>query len=305
MKNITTIFLLACSFHCMSQNWLPEGMIWHYTNMEFGLPANVSEMSIIGDTLIQGKSCSILQRNLTTCDNRPIFDYMYKSDDKLFYYDFVKETFQLLCDFSAGPGDVYSIPIWPGMENLSESDSLYVRVDSVRTAELSNTSLDYFYVSYGRVRADTIYYHTWPRGEYYEDIGSAFSFFHFPENGFCDGLHSSRLRCLFHPDFGEDRFITGDAVCDSLSSNFNIVENDKIDVYPNPTRDQITIDTKENSDFTIEIFSIYGEKVESTSFNNQSSISLLVDHLDSGIYLAIIRNLRNSMTARRNIVIQE
>lgn len=89
--------------------WAPEGAVWHYTYYSggWGIYVSYMTMTVIGDTLIDGRNCSIL--NLVgPGDSIPYYNalyYTYQSNDTVFLYDGTQ--FRMLYNFNVVPGDSF------------------------------------------------------------------------------------------------------------------------------------------------------------------------------------------------------
>ena len=79
------------------------------------------------------------------------------------------------------------------------------------------------------------------------------------------------------------------------SQNFND-KNLKASLYPNPTSSSFTIEM-ENEVKSIEVFSLQGQKVLTTTVKN-----INVSNLSKGIYLVRIEDVDNAVSAQKLIV---
>ncbi|HLP63245.1 T9SS type A sorting domain-containing protein [Flavobacterium sp.] len=64
------------------------------------------------------------------------------------------------------------------------------------------------------------------------------------------------------------------------------IQKNKVTIFPNPTKDVITIELDNESDFTLEMYNLIGEKV--AHFLNQKTID--VSHLTAGIYMLKVKD---------------
>ena len=222
---VATFFLLICTTLSFAQNdWLPTGTTWTFEHSYFSTPqTDVNEHTIIGDTIIQSKTCQIVRRSKTSCDIRPIEDYLYKQNDSLFYYDSTKEDFSLLYDFSAEIGEIYPIHPWEGMNVIY--DTVFVRIDSIATFYLDTLALKEFHVSYGGrednglINFESHYIYN-PSNIIIEDIGSLGNLFHVSDNGWCDASYNGPLLCFDHAEYGNIQFGIQDCAGEFPSYNW-------------------------------------------------------------------------------------
>jgi len=92
-----------------------------------------------------------------------------------------------------------------------------------------------------------------------------------------------------------ENWITSDY---STSVNIeNLISENKIKVYPNPTRGWITINTEKSEDLKIVIFNIAGQKVYSEIINGQISTDL--SRFGSGLYIVKVGNQTEKVVVTR------
>ena len=290
---IILLFIFSFSIPLSAQNWLPTGTTWHYNNSIWGRPAPTQIVEIIGTTEILGRTCAILERELTSCNQRPKVDYMYKENDSLFYYDGNLNTFQLLYDFSAQVGDITAIPLWEGMTRpFSNDTTLFIRIDSISTFLLDSLELKRFDVTYS---FDINNFSPSLASFYIEDIGSFGNFFHRVENGFCDGFHVAGLRCFNTPGFDLLSYIGPMEECDLIIST----EDEKgippspLLLSPNPAYEKLNISGfSESSIVEWNIYDLGGKLLlngQEQLFEN-SSLNINIAELPASIYFLAIRN---------------
>ena len=77
-----------------------------------------------GDSLIEQKQCYVNNRIHTACDARPSQEFIYKEENKLYYYETTLDRFLMLYDFGAGSGDTLAIEFWPNFTG-NPTDSLF------------------------------------------------------------------------------------------------------------------------------------------------------------------------------------
>lgn len=145
------------------------------------------KFSVVGDTLINDEQTKILlEENINLKDTSCSELYM-KSDSGLVYL-FVPElnSFQLIYDFNALPGDTVHV----FCRGPSENDTIAVVVDSLSTLEVSEKSLKVQHVH--QVRSVDDKYNM--NGEIIENIG--WTGFMFPLHAWADPPYGGRLRCF-------------------------------------------------------------------------------------------------------------
>ena len=297
VKTIKLTFLFILSLikpvACVSQNWLPIGSEWTYTNSVFGQITGTNSFIITDTTSLLGQKVVTLKRRDTTCDLRPQIEYLYKNSDSLFYFENEVNEFRLLYDFGAQVGESYTIPLWQGIGN----DSLWVKVDSIGKFNIGVKELRKYYVRYGYTGVPNS--KSGPFDDDYviiEDIGSLVNLFHMFENGWCDWIHNSELRCFIHPQFGTESFTT-DRCSIPVSTPDLHVANSEVKAYPNPVSNTLTLEIIGNLPSRISLFTSHGLMVrtwESEDYEHSSqNIQISLKDLNDGLYLIQIENLFN------------
>jgi len=114
----------------------------------------------------------------------------------------------------------------------------------------------------------------------FEGIGSSFGLF---EN-FCN-FECNPQTFLSNYCVGTDDECLQDYL---LATNEYFLDN-AIDIYPNPTRDFINIDLKNNFKSKVQIFNVFGKEVFNKQFI-QNFISIDISNFTKGIYILKINN---------------
>jgi len=290
------IGFLLLSINLQSQSLLTEGTTWHYNYYIFWQGGfGYNQCYISGDTIIDQKECLIYHRLYQTCDARPITEYIYEEEDKVYYYETNLERFLLLYDYSAQVGDTLAIEYWPGF-TFPEDSLFHIKIDSIDLFYFDTFELKQFHVSYDRWDDETIEFFESPnsKGVYIEGIGSTNNFFHFTEFGGCDGSYNIGLRCFTHPTIGIENF--SDIPCDSilLAATKEIINLKKIEIYPNPFQHSFHIRSDASvTNPQIVIYNLSGEMVYQTQkqgfFTLQEELQLSV--LPSSVYMVNVFEL--------------
>lgn len=293
MRHLLIFLVIAIAHITQAQSWVGSDAQWHYTYYVFGIEKGVVEFQTDGTETILGKECRVLKKSGTSCDYRPAIEYIYKENDSLFYYDEEANAFNLLYDFGALQHEIISLPAWEAMP----FDSFYIRVDSVSYLLLSADSLRVQHVTYGFKNGDTITYYPLspenPEGMIIEDIGNRSTFFHFAEDGACDGVHIRYLRC--YSDAGMIDLKFTEEACDSLPVVASIEEVGKeqlLNVFPNPANEAITISIPDGQ-VGYNIYHVFGKLVHTLNkeiLGGRNSIMIDVSNYPSGMYYVKSQN---------------
>lgn len=290
MKRLYFLFI-ACLFLCQNnqlkaQNtWAPEGAVWHYSyHSGWGQYTSYMTMSSIGDTLIQGKNCSVL--NLVgPGDSLPDYNetyYTYEQNDTVWLFD--GTHFRVLYNFNVNPNDTfesYGHRLFP----MCYDSTTTVIVDSVNYETVNGVLLKYMIVrtpeqSWGFSSC----YNGTESFKIYQKIGCLS--YMFPHEicatdlgGVCD------LRCYEDAIFGFWTSGQYDSCTyeDGVGVN-EIDQNRIIKVYPNPISDYVSIDMVENFiTAQLEIYSFDGRILKTIKLEAGHTVLNLSD-LKSGCY---------------------
>ena len=300
-KQILTIlfFLLLNIQNIQSQSVLSQGTEWYYNHQVFWQPGNgYNRCYIEGDTVIDEKECYIYKRG-QTCDMRPMIEYIYEEDDKLYYYENSLEEFLMLYDYSAETGDTITLEYWPNF-NLNNDSLFYIRVDSIDYVQYDTLALKRFYVTYNDPWQynEIVFSETYNKGIIIEGIGSLTNFFHFFDNGICDGSYNIGLRCFDNPNYGLIQFM--DVACDYVSS-IDILDDQFIEINPNPFVDHIYIEsTIEIKDAIIVIYDISGNELIRKKINGKKKLDEVLDlsNYPASVYILNIYEYEDSAKLR-------
>jgi hypothetical protein len=90
------------------------------------------------------------------------------------------------------------------------------------------------------------------------------------------------------------------AACPMTGVGIKELSSDDIHIYPNPAKDQLTIETNVNTPYTISLYDLSGRTVLNKQAGNGSVIDIL--HVAEGIYTLIIQNKDGMLTKKLAIV---
>lgn len=268
-----TILVLLLFGSVNGQDLITEGAEWFYNLVYFGSPdIGFNRCYIDGDTVIMEKNCQIFVQEKYNCNGRPLRNYIYKEDQKIYYFDSGEERFKKLYDFALNSGDTMELETW---EHLGFKP-FYIRVDSISNFEANSRLLKMFHVTYGYRNHDgEIHFpeNSFRNSKIIEDIGSSENFFHFWDNGFCDHTYSFELRCFTAPEYPTVHFSEDD--CTTVpTSDFQLYEN--VEVYPNPVNEELHISLNgQNRIVGYRLYDLIG-KIIPTNHESFESNTLLI-----------------------------
>lgn len=270
MKHSFYIFCLFFSLQLSSQTWFPTGAEWHYGTAAPSSPSwDYVKWSSLGDSIILGKNCKILQQTygLTYKDYFGKRVYLYESNDSIFLWNKYFNQFSLLYDFNALKDSSWTF--------YNDSCSFLITVDSVYTTSINSFQLKTMHLNYSFGTIDWSY-------KIYEFIGGNSN--PFPDlydhcyGSISDLLTYGLIRCYQDSIIGFHQFGT-------IACTYNSVEeyvNQNIKIYPNPAHEKIKIEGFENVKSQISIYDIYGKLCKQVSIERDTEMD--VSTLKKGMY---------------------
>lgn len=285
-----TLFTFALLFSgANAQSFAPQGATWHYKkNFFFPQPylEHYSKLQVVGDTLINGVTCSKIQKEYPFfCNLRPTEEFVYASNDTVFFYDTTFSQFQILYDFNAVQGDSWVIRV-NGFGTANE-DTVIVNVDSTDFVTINSQTLKRLYVNYTYYNDGVPIVFSGP-SEVIERIGDTRYLFEFANfsNIICDGDWTGGLRCY------EDSIIgfydTGISDSCEYFEIYNDLEEQTISSFtiaPNPSEKFITVNMIQGSFQAIQIFDSRGRLIIKTN-----SKHIDISTFNSGLYIVRVKS---------------
>jgi len=252
--------LLAQGVKGQGYEFAPIGATWYYSLADNSIPyphTLLKYMKIVStaDTIIDSKTCRILEEFRTPIGN---FDnnlylsnrhYIYFEYDKVYYYVFATESFDVLYDYSKIQQEYWLSYFWG---NSPDCDT--VRVHAVSDTIINGHTLKSLSVSQNSCLSG-FFYNDYPIIEVIGHLHYLFPQSDFPVEG--------PLRCYEDSVIG---FYSTGLVpyCDyiGLARINEFKEDSKINIFPNPFSQSLTIKTSEiYENVQISIFDMYGRRV--------------------------------------------
>ncbi len=271
----------------------PIGAEWYYTE-KFAFSGDIKYIKIesVGDSLINGKLCKVLNKSTDIeCQFRPLTEFVYTEDNKVYFYDSIFSEFQVLYDYSLNEGDSWYIKLTQDLE----IDSLKITIDSIAYTNINDCNLKTLYVNYNYVQNPLGYDLTSVIIEKVGDIHYLFNNFTWPLIA-CDANYSDGLRC--YEDSVVGFYETG--IADSCTYVYNwvdIQEHSKISgsikVIPNPVSmgSQIIVNVENEVISQLKIFDISGRIVYKTGLKaGKNQIRIGNKNFKEGIYQIVLFN---------------
>ena len=260
----------------------------------FPIIETYTTIEVTKDTVIQGRLCSEFRFERNDSLSHPPayfyfgFDsliYLYEENRRVYLYHSYSQTFNLLYDFNANPGD------WWKVKNMCDSinfpntykDSLHFVVDSVSYISINGNNLKVMLVKF--TGGPT---HFW----ILERIGLVGSPY-WEDLGICRGYIAEgvpyQLRCYEDQVIGLYHHLNY-ATCDTVYTVpwFGIEElgQSELHVYPNPVVDHLNCELNSASlgDIRIRVSDIHGRQVHHVYVVMVDKISFSTADWPAGIY---------------------
>lgn len=270
-----------------AQVWAPVGAKWTYEFQNWYPPFNNSPSVIecVGDTIIEGKPCRIIEGSCSCGFNHQRSFHYYENDKVYLYIDSIV-GFTLLYDFTAKPGDIWTIiPPQPFI-----SDSFKVRVDSIGTRVFSGNTFNIQYIN--NINSNDFCCFC---GIVIDGIGHFTCLY--PMFATCDPW-SRPLRC-YEDSSGLIKF--KDIPCDTViyMSEDEIHLSQLINIYPNPAKSELFIEFQDliDREYTIEIYSIPGQ-LQFKQRGIKNNIAIDISRLNKGLYFIRISDTKHSFISK-------
>jgi len=262
IKTLIFLFIFLISQNLLAQVFAPNEAEWYYTDPIDGfysLEKGYQKIWVVGDTLIDGKNCEILQKREIGYDrfskeyyNRNVGRIFVYTEDSIVYYQ-KGDQFYTLYDFTANPGESFETI---GFHNCC-TNAYVVNIDSVTFINNNSKTLKKFYVNIN----DSVYTY-YIEGIGYEDylIPPFFAGCNPPTPW---PRFPAPLRCYYDNKIGY--FKTEEAPsCDYITHSKELSMLDKsIKLFPNPSKvdDVINIEINDIELSKISVFSLSGKMI--------------------------------------------
>jgi len=220
---------------------------------------------------------------------------MYEENDKIYLYNSVTDSFNLLYDFSAVQGESWTI-ITP-----DPADSIKVLVDSVYYRICNNDTIQIQFVETQAPAVWEMY------GEVAKGIGNI-TFCFFPQFSTCDP-YTSDLRCYNNTE----KIIRFDTIpCDTTMitgvPGGSFVTPFGWDIYPNPAEGFINVHLQfpyEGKMYKANLYDLFGRLVCMYELMpNQSTVQINLSQLPAGPYFLKVMDVTGRTAGSKKIVIK-
>lgn len=241
MRSLTVILLLLSPVFLVSQDWFETNDKWVFSYFAPFNDYGTVNISVQGDTTIQGIEAIVLLNERTVDNNIEQKTHIVYEESQQVYILNEKNEFELLFDFSLEIGD--SIKYSPPIKDFELcNDSITYTLDSISTVSFGNTFLEVQNFSF----YDPFWEYSGTR-QIIEKIGPAIGDFSIKSLHYCAfDLPGSNL-CTFSD--GIDTLQSGNSSCERLTINTQDISSSQLTLYPNPTDGIINIDSQQSVEY--------------------------------------------------------
>lgn len=287
------IFITLNGITFGQQIWVPPGAEWHYGFVRANPALNFGYIKIIsvGDTVILGKSCKILdqiQIRYNTWYPTPGFDtlslgkvYTYADSTKVYTYK--NNKFYTLYDFGATVGTIWTV-CWYNL--VFPNDTGQVKVDAIDYSVINGETLKTLYVS--RVPGSCI---GWTSAVILERLGciNEFMFPDYDESCVSDIQINGNFRCYKDDSFPMYSVTNSDTICEYVLTDIGAkIQNEgNINISPNPASEYLLIESSvpQWNNSIISIYTIDGQKIKEIIQQNEMKTRIDVSSYKPGLYI--------------------
>jgi hypothetical protein len=301
MKQLSTFLLILFSFQSFAQDeveWFQPGQEWYYRVFCLqSIDCGTIHYAVVGEETIGGQEAAVLTRTeIQEGWNEPDVrsEYLRYENDTVWRYAVQSEEWHLLYDFSAEPGDIWTIQdevdhgyTFPG-EEPQDVLLFKVVVDSVDFwMEIPESPIQNRRVVYTSPVVDPMYstfsfgLFTAPIIEGIGPVGSASDLIG-NSNFVILPQYEARFQCFL--DNGELVYGVGGSPCYILSMD-EVEQIDRVLIYPNPASETVFWDKPIDE---LQVFDALGKLLlQKNQMRNAASLS--VAHLDPGFYTIVVK----------------
>jgi len=289
--------------------WAPQGAEWHYGFVRGNPWLNIGYIKIkaIGDTVIQGKTCKILDQTQIRYTFFPIAGYDTSSigqvitySDSSKVYTYRNNRFYTLYDFGATVGTIWTV-CWN--VGAFPDDTGQVQVNGIDYSIINGDTLKTLYVS--RVTGSCI---GWYSAVIMERMGciNEYMFPDYDESCISDIQIDGYFRCYLDDTFPLYSVDNSDTICEYVLSGLNNEPNqeESIRISPNPVSTYLTIEWNKQYTFNskISMLNLQGQKILEVFLVNHNKMKIDVSSIKPGLYIINILNDEGYQISRKVII---
>lgn len=283
----------------MAQDFAPLGATWHYNMKSGSAPhwyVSFVEIEATKDTLFQGVNCRVLEKStLPQCHGRTKKEYLYQSNDTVFFWDFDLQEFEPIIVYNATPNDQWEFQF---VDYSGNRRTMRVSVDSISMDTYNGQSLRSMHVTYQALNSNWTPTHTSKIVERLGDTTYLFNYWNFSN---CDITFGAGLRCYTDSIFGS---YNSQQYSSCTYNNIGVPEKETqpfFNIYPNPANGSFRLSYQEKGKIHLRIMGPSG-LTYLDRIVNPAHQKIDVSHLSAGIY--IVRIQTDSWSGSQRLIIE-
>ncbi len=289
MKKILLIFgILTISIYSYSQDYMQTGTTWHFNKLDpFSNDTTYYKIVVGNDTLINGYACKYLNYEANygsdQCSVWLQSYYVMSQDSIVYFYNSTFNELQPLYNFGGNTGSSWYFRPTGGSCWI---DSIGIYVDSISTQNINGIDLKVQNVSYNSYSSGqpSLLYNS-QIIERIGDINTLFNVYLMNVCGnHCEDYYQKGLRCFEDSIIGlYSTMMYENCTYLSIVNVSNIpTEETIISIYPNPSKDEIFINSTVLENLIFEIYNSIGVLIKSGMVDNKR---ISVGNFQNGLYV--------------------
>jgi len=298
--------------------WFPVGAEWHYTRNPPSHSTYFNRAHINSTSVKNGISCKKIEWQFTpSCFWGGENDYVYADSNRVYFFNSTTDSFNVLYDFHAQQGDMWTIPQLSGGYDTSR---IVFQVDSTDTTTINGFQLKVLYihdtVARGKPSSSPSAIGFDRQLKIIEYIGSKTGMFPWLSKADLGSCHSgtSRLRCYQAPTFGFYKAPYFSGPCDTVITSLReppSPSKPRVSISPHPVKHTSTIqlttsESRKVNDAKCTIYDPLGRKIEklrpSSSTSDRVQFQINASSWEAGVYIYRIRGKNKHVKTGKIIV---
>lgn len=269
--------------------WAPMGAKYYHSVANFmgssgNSPYGVQVSEVIGDTIIAGKNCRVLDTWwLPGCEGR---EFTYEEEGRVYLYDEESGSFGLVFDFNKGAGEFWWVPVCSYWFGEIPADSMQIFVDSVGLTHVNGMAIRTQFVTWT---------HPWfnymDHTKIYEGIGNAPAIYFFWGSGVTADFFLHTFNCYESPTHGIFNFVGGQPCGVYTAVGEAQAEVEQLRLYPNPAGESLKVELPEGGRGRLALYDAQGKLLKMQYLDVVPEVwPLDVSALPAGMYLLLYRS---------------
>lgn len=286
----------------------PQGAEWHYLFNWLGTTPGITNnetIKYVGDTVIGTETLKILSHKRFFLECSPIITKTFlkqKGDTILFKNSRTQNSWQILCNFAATQGQIWSTTV---LRTDNTPVTYSYSVLSIQQVTANGFNLKQLQVI--ESNSATTYTTNLDITERYGCSGFLFNYSDYL-SAWCDAEYFGERLCYRDSTFGLKQFTN--KACDySNTTGLNSLGFNSINLnlFPNPAQTDFTIqyNGEGNENLTLEIKDLLGRIVHLSSYKELREENISISILNCGVYLLTIKGTNTEILFQSKLIKQD